>query len=369
METLPHRPGILLVAMAALLAWPHDSLAQSQRRLTTIDALRQFPGYYHLQTVVLRGEFVEHESQIVLRSDLSDLKLLNPSQARKGAVEVRGQVIDLGRLEPDDARLGDYVKRRGIDQWPRPGMELLLNITGVMEAQLAVQPTVRSVALEPWRFEGQKVTLVGNFRGRNLFGDLPDAPGKGRYDFVLGGAEGAVWVVGIRPRGQGFDLDVDRRADSNRWLQVTGVVNRLRGLVTVTATGIALTKAPQAPTVEPETSSGPVLVQPVTVVFSAPTGEETDVPTTTAVRVQFSRGLREATLEGRVRVAYVGAASDDPPLQFKMTYDAALRAVQIAFSRPLEPFRTVKVDLLEGLTAFDGAPVVPWSMTFSVGAR
>ena len=69
----------------------------------------------------------------------------------------------------------------------------------------------QAVALEPWKFEGTPVTLTGNFRGRNLYGDQPGAPGLGKFDFVLRGTEGAVWVTGQQPRGRGFDLDVNRR--------------------------------------------------------------------------------------------------------------------------------------------------------------
>src|SRR5512132_3318078 len=35
------------------------SAQSSGRHLTTIDALRRFSGYFHLQNVVLRGEFVD----------------------------------------------------------------------------------------------------------------------------------------------------------------------------------------------------------------------------------------------------------------------------------------------------------------------
>jgi hypothetical protein len=213
------------------------------------------------------------------------------------------------------------------------------------------------------------VTIAGNFRGRNLFADLPDAPGKGRYDFVLGGAEGAaVWIVGMQPRGRGFDLNVDRRNDTNRWLEVTGVVGRLKGLVTVTATAIALTEPPPPVlTIEPE-STGPSLPpQPAVVVFSAPTPDETDVPPNVVVRIQMSRGLKTESLADRVRVTYVGSEPSEAPPQFTTAYNAALSAVQITFRRPLDPFRTVKVELLQGITAFDGAPVTPWSLTFSVG--
>jgi hypothetical protein len=36
-------------------------------------------------------------------------------------------------------------------------------------------------------------------------------------------------------------------------------------------------------------------------------------------------------------------------------------------AQPLEAFRTVKVEILDGLKGFDGAPVTPWTITFSVG--
>jgi hypothetical protein len=351
------------VASATLLA------QNNLRRLTTIDALRQFPRYYHLQNVVLRGEFAEHDSRLVLQSDTAQLALLNPTESKKGPVEVRGQLIDVGRLESEDARLADYVKRRGGAAWPSPGAELVLNVTGVVEVQAAATPTVRNVALEPWKFEGQAVTISGSFRGRNLFADLPDAPGKGRYDFVLGGAEGAaVWVVGLRPRGRDFDLDIDRKSDTSRWLQVTGVVGRARGLITVTATSMTLAQPPApALALEPD-ASAQLPLEPAVPIFSAPTADETDVPTTVVVRVQLSRGVREGSLAGHLRVTYVGAGSSEP-IQFTTTYTVALNALQIAFRRPLEPFRTVKVELLDGITAFDGAPVTPWSVTFTVGGR
>lgn len=339
------------------------------RRLTTVDAVKLFPGFFHLQNVLLRGEFVERNAQLVFSSEALDLPLLNPEQATKGPVEVRAQVIDVGRLEREDARLRSYAERRGNREWPKPGMEVILNVTAVAEAQVVLTPTVRSVALEPWKYEGRQVTLTGNFRGRNLFGDLPEAPGKGRYDFVIGAAEGAVWVVGMRPRGKGFDFDVDRRIDSNRWLQVSGVVSRARGLVLVTAAEMALAKEPELPAPAPETSTPALPPQPIQVVFSQPTQEETDVPRNVVVRLQFSRGLREASIPGQVRVTYAEGASPPTPIDFKLAYDAGLRALQITFARPLEPLRKVNVEILGGLTAFDGAPVTPWSLTFTVAAN
>jgi hypothetical protein len=367
---LPSKGNALTCAVALLtVSLSYPGAQGGTRRLTTIDALKRFPGYFHLQNVLLRGEFVERGSRLVLQADSEDINLLNPAQAKSGPVEVRGQLIDVGRLEPSDSRLREYAERRGSEAWPRPGAELLLNVTSVADAELAATATVRALALEPWKFEGQAVTLIGNFRGRNLFGDLPEAPGKTRYDFVLSAAEGAVWVTGVRPRGRGFDFDVERRMDANRWLQVSGTVTRDRGLVIIAASDIALATEPPPLELAADPALEAPSARPVEVVFSSPTSDETDVPSTTAVRVQFSKGLRESSLRGQVRVSYAGSQATDPPLDFKTSYDAATRAIQIVFARPLEPSRTVRVELLSGITAFDGGPSSSWTLTFSVGAR
>jgi hypothetical protein len=210
--------------------------------------------------------------------------------------------------------------------------------------------------------------VLGNFRARNLYGDLPEAPGKSRYDFVLSAAEGAVWVTNMRPRGRGFDLDVERRQDTGRWLAVTGMVSIHRGLALVSATEMALATAPAVTEVPVEAVAPPLPPQPVEVVFSAPTPDETDVPRTTRVRIQFSGGVREATLADQVRVTYVGDNAVTP-IAAKTTFDPATRALTIAFAAPLEPYRTVKVELLDGIRGLDEGPFKPWSLTFSVGGQ
>lgn len=352
----------IAVALTAAL-----SAQSTTRRVTTVEALLQFPSYFHLQNVLVRGEFAEQAGDLVLRADAQYIRLLNPSQAaRRGAVEVRGQIIDVGKLDRADPRLGTYAERFKSGEWPRPGMELVLNITGVADAPPSTSASVRALALEPGKYEGQTVTVLGNFRGRNLFGDLPEAPGKSRYDFVLTTAEGAIWVTSMRPRGRGFDLDVERRMDSGHWLEVTGVVTIHRGLALLAATKMAAADAPNVTEAAPEPGAPAPANPPLNVVFSSPTADETDVSPTSTVRIQFSRGLREPSLADHIRVSYVGE-EPGPALAFKTKYDAATRAVQITFAAPLAPFRTVKVELSSDILAFDGAPLKPWSLTFSVG--
>lgn len=344
----------------------------TQRRLTTVDALRQYPGFFHLQGVLVHGEFVENQRRVSLRGGDSEIHVqLAPNvNTATGSVEVRGQFMDVGRLEVGDPRAGNVTEGRENGSWPKHGEELLLVVTSVQPAQPMVTPTLRALALEPWKFAGQTVTVVGNFRGRNLFGDLPDAPGKGRYDFIIRGGEGSVWVTGTRPRGTGFDFDVDRRMDSNRWLEITGPLVQSRGLVHIEATKVALAKAP-ADRSEPAGDDGPpvsaVPPKPLEVVFNSPTDGETDVSPLTTIRVQFSKGLTEASLANHIRATYVGAQAGAPGPSLKTTYDAANRAIEIKFDKPLETFRTVKIEITEGVTAFDSAPLAPWMLTFTVG--
>ncbi len=371
-----------LGTFAAIVLLLHAGSAEAQtsaRRLTTLDAVRQFPGYFHLQNVLLRGEFTEADTRVTFRAADQEMRVIlaDGVSASSGPVEIRAQMIDVGRLEPGDARVASLAGYRGAlaggdkafdaERWPKPGEELVLQVTGVTSAQPATTPTLRALALEPWRFEGQRVTVVGQFRGRNLLGDLPASPAKGRYDFVLRSADGAVWVTGLRPRARGVELSVDARVDTGRWVQVTGTVARVRGLVMIEGTTFAEAAAPAVPAATEEPPEPAVPLRPVEVVFSSPTPDETEVPATTSVRVQFSRGLNPATLAGQIRVSYLGAEPGSPPLDISSSYDAANRAVEIKFVQPLERLRTIRVEVLDGLKGFDGAPVTPWTLTFSIG--
>ena len=360
------RHTVAAVVAALVVAAPALSVAQPpSRRLTTIAALRQFPGFFHLQNVLLRGEFKEEGGRFSLEAGDGNMRVILDGGARtpSGAVEVRGQLIDVGRLEPGDPRVPD-AETRDATRWPRPGEELLVRVTAVGEAAPPPSTTIRALALEPWRYEGQKVTVTGNFRGRNLFGDLPGAPGKSRYDFVIRGAEGATWDSGLQPRGRGFDLDIDRRFDTDQWLEVTGVVAYERGLVRIDATQLTAAKAPEAIREADEPAAPPPVLPALEVVFSSPTPDEEDVGATSVVRIQFSRGLDPKTFPGALRVSYPG--SDVKPPTFQTTYDAGTRALTLRFSGPLEAGR-VQVNVLDTIKAFDGAAAKPWTLTFTVG--
>jgi hypothetical protein len=105
------------------------------------------------------------------------------------------------------------------------------------------------------------------------------------------------------------------------------------------------------------------------VIFSAPVPEDVDVERTASVRLQFSWPLDGKSFQGRIRVSYAPPAQGQAPQPpaFAAAYDPGNRSVEIKFKQPLERFQTVKVELLEGITAVDSQPLARWTLTFLTG--
>ncbi len=180
----------------------------------------------------------------------------------------------------------------------------MLVVSEVLTVDPVPAPSVRGLALDPHRFDGQSVTVSGRFRGRNLYGDQPAAPGRSKYDYVIQLADSSVWVVGLRPKGPGFDLNIDARVDTGRWLEVHGDVRTGRGLVWIEARTVRASK--------PVTENAPVETTtevaapppPPQVIFSTPTADAVDVAGDVRVRLQFSRDMTPTSFKGNILAAY-----------------------------------------------------------------
>jgi hypothetical protein len=285
-------------------------------------------------------------------------------------------------MKADDPRLANFDLRAtfGIDPegaWPKTGDVTAIVATAVGPAPGMPAPSIRSIVLSPSRYLNQRVTITGQFTGRNLMGDLPDAPARSRWDFVIRSADAALWVSGARPKGKGFDLALDARIDTTRWLEVTGVVHEGRGLqwLEVAAEGIRLAKAPTEPAVPAEEAPAVQIpaAPPPEVVFSAPTQDESDVSMSASVRIQFSRDLAPATLRGHVRARYLESETVErgepttPAVEFTTQYNTANRVLELKFTKPLERFRTINIELSEGILGTDQQPLNPWTLSFRTG--
>ena len=383
----PLRHRLLLAVLAAfafIVAAATGDAQPAIRRSTNLTTMLAYPGFFHGRPILIVGKVGVERDQLRLSDDTTSIHLLFKGTAPDGLDEVRGEFWDLGRMKADDIRLSTYDLRQTfkIDPdapWPRPGEVTAIVATAVAPAVLPTQPSIRAIVLHPSRFLDQKVAITGQFSGRNLLGGMPDAPGKSRYDFVLRSSDASIWVTNMRPKlkdaaGKEFELGLDARIDTGRWLTLRGTVQQARGLLLLDAEAGSLTlgKPPTDTTTEEEpirVPAGP----PPEVVFSAPTQDDTDVAMSTTVRIQFSRDIDQSTLKGRVKPHYLESQSAErgepvtPAAEFTFQYAPANRVLELKFAKPLERFRTLKVDLLEGIMGTDGQPLKAWTLSFSLG--
>jgi len=363
---------MVLLATAALTAQPQP------RRATTITAIRNYPGFYHQQTVLVVGEVKGADERMTIGTEEGAIKLVAREAPREGRIEARGQILDIGRMSQDDPRLIpfnllDRVRAAYQGRWPKPGEELMLLLGGAgppPAATNATSPPLRALAMEPTRFDGQKVTITGQFRGNNLFGDLPEAPTQGRFEFVLRSGDAGVWVMGLQPKGKTFNLDPGKRIDTGRWLKVQGTVHSAKGLTWLEGTSIELAAAPEETT---EVAIDLPPPPPVEILFTAPAEGEADVRSTERIRMQLSRDLDPATLKDHVRLTYSAADSKErgeaqpPSIAFTTNYTKENRALEIRPTEPLARFRLVKMEIIEGVKGTDGGPMKPFTLSFTTG--
>lgn len=378
------RTLLVAVTAAVLLASPATAQIRAEpstgRRATTLDALAAYPGFYHLQPVRVRARLVTDQVGTALLS--GETRLLTVGDAalgqRDGEVEATGLFIDIGRLTEDDQRASQYnladLSRKVLKRdWPAQGELPVLAVTDVTAAEPLAAPSVRGLALDPLRFDGQTVTIAGRFRGRNLFGDQPAAPGRSKFDFVVQLADASVWVVGRQPKGPGFDLNVEARVDTGRWVEVQGDVHTAKGLTWIEAIAIRPSR-PVSESAPAETrAEPPVQMPPPQVIFSTPTAGEADVAVNARVRLQFSRDMKAESFKGNVTARYEAQEAVErgiPPGNapaFTADYDPGRRVLELKFASPFDRFRTVIIGLGDGITATDAQPLARYELRFTVG--
>ena len=107
---------------------------------------------------------------------------------------------------------------------------------------------LRSIVAAAGQASKQAVRVRGQFRGRNLFGDLPPESRRGSSDWVIADQGVALWITGKAPKGEGWSLDLDSRSETVRWVEVEGEVAARDGIVYVKARSVSLVAGPIAST-------------------------------------------------------------------------------------------------------------------------
>ena len=369
----------VLVAGLASSVLATSLAAQASRHAASIDALYQHRFFFHREEIVVTTDATTEGVLTWLVNDDSGVRILAldvpplPTGVRE-RLEVIGRFYDVGRLEETDSRLsglpiGQISEQLLSKRWPGIGELPLIIASSSRPARNTDKATLRSIVLEPERYLGENVTVTGRFRGRNLYGDLPEAPQKSRWDFILRSVDASVWIVGMEPKGDGFELDVMARVDTSKWLEVNGSVRREGGMILIEAGTITLAE-PVTSRATPTATETRSLPEP-DVIFSTPLPDDIDVPQNSTVRVQFSRDMDAESFKEGVQVRYTGTAppgsNDSAEIVFELSYRSRNRVLEIRFDKELERFRNVQVELLSGITASDGSPLQPWVLSFFVG--
>src|SRR5262245_31824810 len=240
----------LIATIAILSVASLDAQTPAARRVTNLTVLATYPSFFHQRPVTVVGTVTRMPNgTLQLADDTRRIRVIFTGNTPNGLAEVRGEFWDIGRMNADDPRLVgmDIARTFHVDpegSWPRPGAITAIVASAVSDTVQPSSASIRGIVLHPARYLDQKVTVVGQFAGRNLLGDLPEAPAKSRYDFVVRSADAAIWVTNLRPRGRDFELALDQRIDTGRWVEISGLLQQGRGLQWLDATGttIALTK-------------------------------------------------------------------------------------------------------------------------------
>src|SRR5262249_7185909 len=112
-------------------------------------------------------------------------------------VEVTGVFLETGSQA---AAVGQ--PQYGVQFWSYTGPPEKEPTGDIKSAEVSLEKLVSN----PGKRDGQTIRVVGKFRGRNLYGDLPAASERQSADWVIKDDLYAVWVTGKKPRGPGWEL-------------------------------------------------------------------------------------------------------------------------------------------------------------------
>jgi hypothetical protein len=286
------------------------------------------------------GEFEEHARQW-LGHDIEVTGLVTQESLRSSAV-MQGELVIIqfwGFVGPDDQ--GDSGK-------PVEGRA----------------STLEALVTRPGSQDGRTVRVVGKFRGRNLFGDLPLSSQRNTSDWVIKDDVFAVWVSGKKPKGSGWELDPTLKRDTEKWIEVIGKPETRRGVTYVRALRINLTTPPTpVADAKPMPPPPPRPKKPPVIVFALPLDGEADVPTNSIFVVQFNKDMDMKTFDGKVQLRYAGPKlpGDRDFDGLRLTYDEGRRALMVDPGDVLRSGRRLELILLPGISDIDGLALVPRS--------
>jgi hypothetical protein len=266
-------------------------------------------------------------------------------------VEITGVFLETGQVQGGNPSFG-------VQFW---------NFTGPPEKEPTGEIKAPEISLEklvsnPGKRDGQMIRVVGKFRGRNLYGDLPIRTQRTTADWVIKDDLYAIWVTGKKPKGAGWELDSGLKRDTGKWVEVIGKPETVRGVTYIKAVRIQLTTPPSARAdVKPPPPPPEKPRKPPVVVFALPLDGDGEVAQDSRFVVQFSKDMDESTFNGHVLLRYTGPVlpGDRAFDGLKLTYDRGRRALTVDPGDVLRPRRQIELILLPGISDIDGMTLIP----------
>ena len=266
-------------------------------------------------------------------------------------VEITGVFLEIGQ-----SQTGSQVPY-GVQFW---------SYTGPPEKEPTGEIKAPEVSLEklvgtPGKRDGQMIRVVGKFRGRNLYGDLPVSTERTSADWVIKDDLYAVWITGRKPKGAGWELDASLKRDTGKWIEVIGKPETIRGVTYIKAVRIQITTPPSARAdVKPPPPPPEKPRKPPVVVFALPLDGDIEVAPDSRFVVQFSKDMDENTFDGHVVLRYTGPVlpGDRAFVGMRLSYDRGRRALTVDPGDTLRPRRQIELILLPGISDIDGLTLI-----------
>jgi hypothetical protein len=366
----------LIALVVSLLAGPAAAQWDEGAAMDRYDAMYGKPVDVTLSDLVMNPEMYESRAvrthgRLERSFDNRDLYYLRDLNAAATILPAQG----LGANFENDARtwLGQEIEITGIVTgrsndlsnqapvvitfWKYVGPE---SRESKGKAPPATEITLESLVSQPGKRDGQTVRVTGQFRGRNLYGDLPSRSERDSADWVIKDDLYAVWVSGKKPKGSGWSLDAGLKRDTGKWIEVVGRPVTLNGVTYLRALEVKLS-GPPSPTAQAAPPPPPPerpKVAPV-VVFALPLDGDSEVARDTRFVVQFSKDMDESTFAGHVVLRYAGPVlpGDRRFDGAKLTYDEGRRALTVDPGDVLRPGRQIELILLPGIADIEGLPL------------
>jgi hypothetical protein len=233
----------------------------------TLDQLSTFLGALQRKPVRVSGHLERGRNGLLLKDGV-DQVLLIPTPELSGSDMLqffgkRVEVVGLAREIPSKRKNCGMAGGPPVDCYD-PGLPLLpergtrfdlpensVTFWAYSDATPLTKPKserstaslLQKVAANPQPFLGKPITVLGRYRGGNMFDDLPADTRCRKSDWVIAHGEAAIWVTGKKPQGKGWRLSLDEESDSRFWIEVTGKVEEKNGSTCLEAKTLLLKRS------------------------------------------------------------------------------------------------------------------------------